>query len=90
MFRAVLAWSRIRFVRFAADERAAPTMGMLAASFDMLGEMSGVSGVPGVSEVEPADRMGSLNGGAVAGRVSPHPSTCGSPQIIELFQSRFS
>ena len=41
VFCAVLAWSRVRFVRFAADERSATTLAMLAECFEVLG------GVPG-------------------------------------------
>src|SRR3984893_3901817 len=41
VFCAVLAWSRWRFTRFAADERAETTLGMLAECFEVLG------GVPG-------------------------------------------
>jgi hypothetical protein len=37
VFCAVLAWSRFRFVRFAADEKAATTMGMLAECFEVIG-----------------------------------------------------
>lgn len=37
MFCAVLAWSRFRFVRFAADEKAATTLGLLAECFEALG-----------------------------------------------------
>ncbi|MGH3928332.1 MAG: IS21 family transposase, partial [Pseudonocardiaceae bacterium] len=37
VFCAVLAWSRFRFVRFAADERAATTLAMLAECFEVLG-----------------------------------------------------
>jgi hypothetical protein len=59
---AVLAWSRFRFVRFAADERAETTMGMLAECFEGLG------GVPGKVL---ADRMGCLKGGIVANVVVP-------------------
>jgi len=62
VFCAVLAWSRVRFVRFAADERAATTLAMLAECFEVLG------GVPGVV---PADRMGCLKGGVVANVVVP-------------------
>ena len=62
VFCAVLAWSRFRFVRFAADERAATTLGMLAECFEMLG------GVPGKVL---ADRMGCLKGGVVANVVVP-------------------
>jgi transposase len=62
VFCAVLAWSRFRFVRFAADERAGTTMGMLAECFEVLG------GVPGKVL---ADRMGCLKGGVVASVVVP-------------------
>src|SRR5437868_8638552 len=49
VFCAVLAWSRFRFVRFAADERSATTLALLAGCFEILG------GVPGKVL---ADRMG--------------------------------
>jgi hypothetical protein len=62
VFCAVLAWSRFRFVRFAADERAETTLGLLAGCFEVLG------GVPGVVL---ADRMGCLKGGVVANVVVP-------------------
>lgn len=62
VFCAVLAWSRVRFVRFAADERAETTMALLAECFEQLG------GVPGVVL---ADRMGCLKGGVVANKVVP-------------------
>src|SRR5256884_6819939 len=62
VFCAVLAWSRFRFVRFAADERAATTLAMLAEGFEVLG------GVPGKVL---ADRMGCLKGGVVANVVVP-------------------
>lgn len=62
VFCAVLAWSRVRFVRFAADEKAATTMAMLAECFEVLG---------GVPRVVLADRMGCLKGGVVANRVVP-------------------
>ena len=62
MFCAVLAWSRFRFVRFAADERAGTTLAMLAECFEVLG------GVPGKVL---ADRMGCLKGGVVANVVVP-------------------
>jgi transposase len=64
VFCAVLAWSRIRFVRVARDETAATTLAMLADCFDTLG------GVPGKVL---ADRMGCLKGGTVAGVVIPTP-----------------
>lgn len=62
VFCAVLAWSRVRFVRFAADERAETTLALLAECFETLG------GVPGVVL---ADRMGCLKGGVVANKVVP-------------------
>jgi transposase len=65
VFCAVLAWSRFRFVRFAADERAATTLAMLAECFEVLG------GVPGKVL---ADRMGCLKGGVVANIVVPTPA----------------
>jgi hypothetical protein len=64
VFCAVLAWSRFRFVRFAADEQQATTLGMLAECFEALG---------GVSRVVLADRMGCLKGGVVANVVVPSP-----------------
>ena len=64
VFCAVLAWSRFRFVRFAADERAATTLGLLAACFEVLG---------GVPKVVLADRMACLKGGVVANVVVPTP-----------------
>ena len=65
VFCAVLAWSRFRFVRFAADERAETTLAMLAECFEVLG------GVPGTVL---ADRMGCLKGGVVANVVVPAPA----------------
>jgi transposase len=62
VFCAVLAWSRVRFVRFAADERSETTLAMLAECFEVLG------GVPGTVL---ADRMGCLKGGVVANLVVP-------------------
>jgi hypothetical protein len=62
VFCAVLAWFRVRFVRFAADGRAATTLAMLAECFEVLG------GVPGKVL---ADRMGCLKGGVVANVVVP-------------------
>src|SRR6266536_96104 len=64
VFCAVLAWSRFRFVRFAADERAETTLALLAECFEALG------GVPGKVL---ADRMGCLKGGVVANVVVPAP-----------------
>jgi hypothetical protein len=62
VFCAVLAWSRFRFVRLAADEKAATTLALLAECFEVLG---------GVPKVVLADRMGCLKGGVVANRVVP-------------------
>ena len=62
VFCAVLAWSRVRFVRFADNERADTTLALLAECFEHLG------GVPGVVL---ADRMGCLKGGVVANKVVP-------------------
>jgi transposase len=62
VFCAVLAWSRFRFVRFAADERSETTLAMLAECFEELG---------GVPKVVLADRMGCLKGGVVANKVVP-------------------
>ncbi len=62
VFCAVLAWCRVRFVRFADDERAETTLALLAECFETLG------GVPGVVL---ADRMGCLKGGVVANKVVP-------------------
>lgn len=62
VFCAVLAWSRWRFVRFAADEKSSTTLAMLAECFEQLG---------GVPKVVLADRMGCLKGGVVANRVVP-------------------
>lgn len=64
VFCAVLAWSRIRFVRFARDETAATTFAMLAECFEVLG---------GVPAKVLADRMGCLKAGTVAGVVIPTP-----------------
>jgi hypothetical protein len=68
VFCAVLAWSRVRFVRFADNERAETTMGMLAECFEQLG---------GVPAVVLADRMGCLKGGVVANVVVPTPDYVG-------------
>jgi transposase len=62
VFCAVLAWSRVRFVRFAADEKAATTLALLAECFETLG---------GVPATVLADRMGCLKAGVVADLVVP-------------------
>jgi transposase len=64
VFCAVLAWSRWRFVRFAADEKAETTLAMLVECFEELG---------GVPKVVLADRMGCLKAGVVANVVVPTP-----------------
>lgn len=64
VFCAVLAWSRVRFVRFADNERADTTLRLLAECFEFLG---------GVPKVVLADRMGCLKGGVVADVVVPTP-----------------
>jgi transposase len=64
VFCAVLAWSRVRFVRFAADERSETTLAMLAECFEVLG---------GVPVKVLADRMACLKGGVVANVVVPAP-----------------
>jgi transposase len=62
VFCAVLAWSRVRFVRFADNERADTTLSMLAECFEVLG---------GTPKVMLTDRMGCLKGGVVANKVIP-------------------
>jgi transposase len=62
VFCAVLAWSRWRFARFAADEKSTTTLAMLGECFAELG---------GTPQVVLADRMGCLKGGVVANRVIP-------------------
>jgi transposase len=64
VFCAVLAWSRVRFVRFAADEKAVTTLAMLAECLEVLG---------GVPRTVLADRMGCLKAGVVANVVVPAP-----------------
>jgi transposase len=64
VFCAVLAFSRVRFVRFARDEKAATTLALLAECFETLG---------GVPKVVLADRMACLKGGVVANVVIPSP-----------------
>jgi transposase len=64
VFCAVVAWSRVRFVRIARDETAATTMALLAECFEAVG---------GVPAKVLADRMGCLKGGTVAGVVIPTP-----------------
>ena len=54
---AVLAWSRVRFVRFGADQTRETTLALLAECFEVLG---------GVPAVVLSDRMGCLKAGVVA------------------------
>ena len=65
VFCAVLAWSRVRFVRFAADERAATTLSLLAECFETLG------GVPQGRPRRPDGLPASAD--IVADRVVPTP-----------------
>jgi hypothetical protein len=62
VFCAVLAWSRFRFVRFAANETAGTTLRLLGECFEVLG---------GVPKVVLADRMGCLKATTVANVVVP-------------------
>jgi Integrase core domain len=64
VFCVVLAFSRVRFVRFGDNERAETTLALLAECFEVLG---------GVPKVVLADRMGCLKGGVVADVVLPTP-----------------
>ena len=64
VFCAVSAWSRWRFVRFTADERAETTLRLLAECLEELGA---------VPKVVLADRMACLRGGVVANVVVPTP-----------------
>ncbi len=64
IFSAVLVWSRVRFVRFALDERRETTLRLLAECFEAIG---------GVPSVVLADRMACLKSGVVANVVVPHP-----------------
>ena len=62
VFCAVLAWSRFRFVRFAADEQAATTLAMLAECFEVLGGVPKVGA--GRPDGLPEGRRGRQRGGA--------------------------
>ena len=64
VFCAVLAYSRWRFVRFAADQKASTTLAMVADA------LAAIGGVPAKIL---ADRMGCLKGGVVANVVVPTP-----------------
>ena len=62
VFCAVLAWARVRFIRFARDEKAVTTFAFLAECFEQFG---------GVPASVLADRMGCLKAGTVANVVIP-------------------
>jgi transposase len=62
VFCAVLAWSRVRFVCFADNERSDTTLSCLARCLEYLG---------GVPKTVLADRMGCLKAGVVANVVIP-------------------
>ena len=64
LFCAVLAFSRWRFVAFAADQRAATTLALIAEALAAIG---------GVPARVLADRMACLKGGVVANVVIPTP-----------------
>ena len=64
IFCAVLAWSRYRFVRFAANQTRETTLALLAECFEELGA---------VPAVVLSDRMSCLKKGVVANVVVPHP-----------------
>lgn len=64
MFCAVLAWSRVRFVRFAVDKRGETTLRLLAECFELIG---------GVPAVVLSDRMAGIRGPIVANQVVPSP-----------------
>jgi transposase len=64
VFCAVLAWSRVRFIYFADNERSETTLAALTACFEYLG---------GVPKTVLADRMGCLKGGVVANVVIASP-----------------
>jgi transposase len=64
VFCAVLAFSRWRFARFAADQKASTTLALIAEAFHEIG---------GVPRKVLADRMGCLKGGVVANLVVPTP-----------------
>ena len=65
VFCAVLAYSRVRFVFFADNERSETTLNCLVRCFEYLG---------GVPKTVLADRMGCLKGGVVANVVSASPA----------------
>lgn len=64
LFCAVLAFSRWRFVRFAADQKASTTLALIAEALAAIG---------GVPARVLADRMACLKGGVVANVVVPTP-----------------
>jgi hypothetical protein len=74
LFCAVLAWSRARFVRFAADERQATTLAVLAEGFEVLG------GVPKVLLADPDELPQGRGGGGRPTAWCPPRNTSGSPR----------
>jgi hypothetical protein len=73
------ASSRVRFVRFASNERAETTFAMLAECFAQLG---------GVPKVVMADRMGCPKGRGRGQCRGPHPGLC-SPRLSLPGSARF-
>ena len=65
VFCAVLAWSRLRFVRFAADEKATTTLALLAECFEELGGVP--AGGAGRPDGLPEGWRGRQRGGADRG-----------------------
>ena len=76
VFCAVLAWSRFRFVRFAADEKAATTLALLAECFEVLGGVP--EGRAGRPDGLPEGRRGRQRGGPDRRTMSGSPPTTGS------------
>ena len=64
IFCAVLAWSRVRFVRIATDMRGETTLRLLAECFETIG---------GVPAVVLSDRMAGIRGPIIANQVVPSP-----------------
>jgi hypothetical protein len=79
VFCAVLAWSRVRFVRFAGNERSETTRAMLAECFEELG---------GVPKVVLADRCVSSSGLAPAVVADIGPTTPGGWFVSSRVRSR--
>jgi hypothetical protein len=73
VFCAVLAWSRVRFVRFAANERSETTLRMLAECFEVLG------GVPNTVLASLVASVNSRGGLAVAQPGAPVAESRSAP-----------